>query len=734
MKATGADTRFQSCRFDNNFAESTADSSSTVQGGAIYVSPTASGVIFDSCIFWNNSAGSHSTNSASLVSGGAVFVDNAAAQFINCSFAYNTAFGAHLIYGGAVTIASAATSVVFLECHFTKNSILPPPDQYPLGKGGAVALLSSSTAVTQFTNCTFQHNHIRSMESTQQLGGALFSTGSVVLQNCFLSHNEAYIGAAVAIVHAVLTISQSVIADNTAWQAAVYLDTCSFHITESQFVQNWAEYGAALSFVSSTGEVSECMFRLQRAAADSGCISIPALSIPQGVVTISRSVFSENSGVNGACINAAGAYLTRIDQCLFVNNGALLIDETISGGALFIESRTVVTGSVFVANTAVNGAAVYIAEPQTVDAWRFMTVSISDCGFWRNNALNGGAVFTQMFASIENSTFEFNTANVSGGAIVLSQVTSTLYNLTIHSNAATSGGAIFLENGQQAPSPVECLHCSMYNNTALSGPCYASAPMSIQAQVVSIQLNNIINLELVLLDLYEQVVVDHPVYVTASSACIQGLSYAFFNAEGYANISLVMLGANQSFAEVQVSAFAIAPLYLQITLRGCSEGFGFVPEDMLSCGGQCVPCPVGQFNLNGNGTCLPCPNDAICAGGAVAPEAGYWGLFDASSSSVVVSECMPGTCALVRTSQLPADEVILKQRTNADAAVTGAVFQWTEVDNECSANASFVGFMCAQCPTGFSQWGTVCAGMHLLKVIFGLSTLLFLTSQLLLIV
>lgn len=67
---------------------------------------------------------------------------------------------------------------------------------------------------------------------------------------------------------------------------------------------------------------------------------------------------------------------------------------------------------------------------------------------------------------------------------------------------------------------------------------------------------------------------------------------------------------------------------------------------------QCIDCPAGTFNLNGDGRCRACPEGAICDGGThLAAARGYWqertGTFSVFRRCYPEDMCCPhGGCQL----------------------------------------------------------------------------------------
>jgi predicted outer membrane repeat protein len=149
-----------------------------------------------------------------------------------------------------------------------------------------------------------------------------------------------------------------------------------------------------------------------------------------GTLTVSNSVFSANSGhQSGGAIYSNGAL--SVETSRFLRNRASLTDG--SGGAIYIDDdASSLSDTVFTANQAYSGAAVYNVNRLTVDRSTFS----------QNRSMYlGGGIASTGIATVTNSTFYANLAISYGGGIWNgSQLTVT--NSTFSENSSSNGSSI----------------------------------------------------------------------------------------------------------------------------------------------------------------------------------------------------------------------------------------------------------------------------------------------------
>lgn len=174
-----------------------------------------------------------------------------------------------------------------------------------------------------------------------------------------------------------------------------------------------------------------------------------------GNLNISNSAFQNNSVTrsNGGVIYNQYRTTANIDGSYFQNNSAVNY-----GGVVFNDGNLNITNSVFNANTASSGAAIYNSN----------TVTMSDVYFVGNNGTDSvGAVYTTGMMDITNGTFENNTGETGGAIGVYGIIGDVLYTVvkdsTFTNNSATYGGALYNWDDTYI------IDSSFSNNTATDG-------------------------------------------------------------------------------------------------------------------------------------------------------------------------------------------------------------------------------------------------------------------------
>ena len=188
-----------------------------------------------------------------------------------------------------------------------------------------------------------------------------------------------------------------------------------------------------------------------------------------GDVSISDSEFYGNGHKNGNGYNAnggalflSGASKLDISNTIFEANCIENKSTTTHGGAIFLNTKTVVTitDSQFISNyTNGSGAAIQAAQSSTLNISNSLfennvagasggalsiskgTINISNSTFTGNKAGTGGAVYAWYNLNITNSVFQDNHAYGTGSTLVKDSTGKELF--TMSHNGSGHGGAVF---------------------------------------------------------------------------------------------------------------------------------------------------------------------------------------------------------------------------------------------------------------------------------------------------
>lgn len=235
-------------------------------------------------------------------------------------------------------------------------------------------------------------------------------------------------------------------------------------------------YGGSFFVQDGTVNIDNSTFQNNIANWDGGAIStsfpdkIPANAGPK--LVINNSTFDNNEATvySGGAI---GLYSeAEINNTKFTNNNAgghNPADSTDGGGAIYLGGwgQLTLNNSEFTGNSSNRGGAIGTTDAGIGTTHYF---NISNTTFDNNNAtLQGGAIFSKFTndatgnqSLITGSTFKNNTAGTEGGA-VYNKGTLTVDNTTFDNNSAQYGGGFFNQTGATANFKD---NISFTNNTA----------------------------------------------------------------------------------------------------------------------------------------------------------------------------------------------------------------------------------------------------------------------------
>jgi len=168
-----------------------------------------------------------------------------------------------------------------------------------------------------------------------------------------------------------------------------------------------------------------------------------ALGSTLPTITDSSLTITGPTGSPGIIINGGGnVQVMETDggdtnlQNLTIANGA---SPQGSGGGIFNTLTLTVTNCTFSGNSAVNGGAIYNVG----------SLTITNSTFSGNSALSAGAIYNVVSLTVTNSTFSGNSASVFGGGIG-NVGTMTVTNSTFSGNSARGGGGGGIANNGSA--------------------------------------------------------------------------------------------------------------------------------------------------------------------------------------------------------------------------------------------------------------------------------------------
>jgi len=336
------------------------------------------------------------------------------------------------------------------------------------GWAGAILVLGKNSSL-EFTNSEFVSN-------TAGVAGAIWiDSGKTSFKKCLfdsnLSRGGAFGGAVVPEGDSVNEFEDCEFANNYGDYGGAVDDgsiaktlfkNCHFH-------DNRALYGGGYySFTSSEATFEECIFE-DNSADTGGAFKISSTSKP----VFKSCVFRNNRATNGADGSIVGGALTTIIDCRFEENTSAISKTTlpVSAGHIAIQANVIVKGCKFVGGSALQGGSFYLRSSQSFE------VTIEDSTFQSNSAVNqGGAVYLEGFVDskydpvilIKNCDFESNEAGTNGGAIAAmgsSNFKVTIDECRFTKNHGRNGGAVAIQESMKAIVK----SCQFDSNSASTG-------------------------------------------------------------------------------------------------------------------------------------------------------------------------------------------------------------------------------------------------------------------------
>ncbi len=404
----------------------------TSTGGAALYADTQSNVSLTSIEMSGNTANS---------SGGAIYGVGGVTSFTatNCVISGNTAN-----YGGAVIAYGA--NMVFNGCTVSGNQSL-------LGMGGAFYIRENGDATINAT-VTINNSLISANTSTGKGGAAYVKAGST------------------------LNASKTTFTGNIATlEGGAIYSLGTVNLDECEFNENSGTTGGAAYFdAGSVQTVTDTTFN-GNVATDSatygGAIYVAGTSAKQAELLLTDVDFIGNHAAAGGAVYMAYADVT------FDGGNVTGNYSTGNAGAFDVTNYSTMTvkKGVISGNHGGNGGVFYVNRSNLVIEKAdqeaqilFGTLNASDAETAKNYGTNGGVIYATVSATvqIDGATFGYNNASKSGGAIDGSHATGAVIsvkNSVFTGNSAASGGALYGEPG----SSITTEACSFNVNTSTSG-------------------------------------------------------------------------------------------------------------------------------------------------------------------------------------------------------------------------------------------------------------------------
>lgn len=306
------------------------------------------------------------------------------------------------------------------------------------GTGQAVTIsgnnVSRIAVVPPSASLTLNHMTIAN-GYTSDHGGAILSSGTLVILNSVFSENSAYYFGGGIFNSGTLTITNSVFSGNTANKGGgIYNDAGALTITSSTFFNNSASggEGGGINVFSGNLTITDSTFNQNSASLGSGGGIYNAV----GTLTITNSTFSENTANYGEGGGIYNSYDLTIKSSTFTNNSSG------SGGGI-LNSGAYLT----VANSTFSGN------------------NVSASG------VNGGGILNEDHGLVVNSTFSGNSAPDGGGAIGSTNSHLTLRN-TIVANSVSGGNCAgtITNGGSNLDDGVTCGWGSAFGSISDTNP------------------------------------------------------------------------------------------------------------------------------------------------------------------------------------------------------------------------------------------------------------------------
>ena len=374
-------------------------------------------------------------------SGTAIHVNNASITIYQCSFSFylygsiqNTSNLLRYGYAAREMMAWTGGALISSRSNVTIDQSIFKKNRAQFG--GAIYTVKSSVIIT---NSVFDFNTANSSHSTTVAGGsAICAVSSVIFINSSkLIKSHVYygysLGGALAIVGSKLTIANSLVSDNRAYNSGggIHAISSNINMINCTCLKNRADSGGLFALNGSTLMLLNTYISDNRASISGGAV-VSFNSIVTMRFTLVMGTYAQLGGV--VYSNASSI---AIERSMLSGNLAM-----IDGGIVYCHKNCNIRAneSMFSSNAVEqNGGVVSVDKDCYVMAM--------GCEFFNNSASNG-AVFrsSSSLFSITKSTFRSNVAYTEGGAIAI--INSMLYisKTSFARNRALVGGVLRVKN------------------------------------------------------------------------------------------------------------------------------------------------------------------------------------------------------------------------------------------------------------------------------------------------
>jgi CSLREA domain-containing protein len=329
---------------------------------------------------------------------------------------------------GTITLASSLPGIVSAGGALTIDGVGQSIEIN--GAGNYRPFLINTGSNLTLINLRMQNGH------SGGVGGGIYNKGTLIIQDCTITNNEAEQHGGGIYSEGPLTISNTIISYNSVDLGnggGLYIYSDNVNITGGLFQGNIATCSGGAIYNHYESEFHRSKLKIQG----------------------TNFYFNSAFGCNGGAIY--GDSDTEINQSIFSLNSA-----EDNGGAIYIDTATLtVRRSAFNLNSSNlgNGGAIYISNVSQY-AW------VGDCTFYQNLAFgNGGGFYlARGYTTFARSLFNSNTAGDDGGGGYNLSGRLTLENCTFYHNQADIGGGFYTRVDTTALTGID--NCTFSSNAA----------------------------------------------------------------------------------------------------------------------------------------------------------------------------------------------------------------------------------------------------------------------------